>query len=240
MAKMSDHPTVKKMKDPGNNKHRPADAVLDHDWLRDLVLNAGADDVGFVSIDRAEVTDQREELEQIFRGVRTLISIVVKMNREPIRSPMRSVANGEFHHQGDIVNEISHKVVAVLEAQGYRAMNPPMAFPMEVNRFPGKMWVVSHKPIAEAAGLGKMGIHRNVIHPQFGNFILLGTILLGHDVTRDSTPIDYNPCFECKLCVAACPVGAISTDGWFDFNACYTHNYREFLGGFVDWTKYAD
>jgi Fe-S-cluster-containing hydrogenase component 2 len=42
---------------------------------------------------------------------------------------------------------------------------------------------------------------------------------------------------ECKLCVAACPTGAISSDGHFDFSACYTHNYREFLGGFTDWVE---
>jgi len=47
----------------------------------------------------------------------------------------------------------------------------------------------------------------------------------------------YNPCLECKLCVAACPTGAISADGYFDFSACYTHNYREFMGGFTDWVE---
>jgi hypothetical protein len=51
------------------------------------------------------------------------------------------------------------------------AINPPMGFPMETDRWPEKMWVVSHKPVAVAAGLGMMGIHRNVIHPKFGNFI---------------------------------------------------------------------
>jgi ferredoxin len=53
----------------------------------------------------------------------------------------------------------------------------------------------------------------------------------------ESKPVDYNPCLECKLCVAACPVGAIGSDGHFDFSACYTHNYREFMGGFVDWVE---
>jgi ferredoxin len=42
---------------------------------------------------------------------------------------------------------------------------------------------------------------------------------------------------ECKLCVAACPVGAIKKDGEFDFFACSTHNYREFMGGFTDWAQ---
>jgi ferredoxin len=159
------------------------------------------------------------------------------MNREPIRSPARSVANLEFHHAGDEVNVIARKIVAALEGRGVRALNPAMGFPMEMDRFPGKVWVVSHKPVAVAAGLGQMGIHRNVIHPKFGSFILLGTILLDAEVTAYDRPIDYNPCVECKLCVSACPVGAIEPDGYFNFSACYTHNYREFMGGFTDWVE---
>jgi hypothetical protein len=37
--------------------------------------------------------------------------------------------------------------------------------------------------------------------------------------------------------VAACPTGAISPDGHFNFAACYTHNYREFMGGFGEWVE---
>ncbi len=165
------------------------------------------------------------------------MSIVCRMNREPIRTPARSVANLEFHHAGEKVNEVARKVVAALEKQGIRAINPAMGFPMEMDRFPGKMWVVSHKPVAVAAGLGHMGIHRNVIHPEFGSFILLGTVLMDAEATVYDQPLAYNPCLECKLCVAACPTGAISPDGHFNFSACYTHNYREFMGGFTDWVE---
>jgi Fe-S-cluster-containing hydrogenase component 2 len=159
------------------------------------------------------------------------------MNREAIRTPARSVANIEFHHSGDEVNDVARRVVEILEGRGVRALNPAMGFPMEMDQFPGKIWVVSHKPVAVAAGLGMMGIHRNVIHPKFGNFILLGTILLDADVAQAGQPLDYNPCLECRLCVAACPVGAISPEGDFNFSACYTHNYREFMGGFTDWVE---
>jgi Fe-S-cluster-containing hydrogenase component 2/putative sterol carrier protein len=143
----------------------------------------------------------------------------------------------EFHHTGDRVNEVARAIVAALEARGIRAMNPAMGFPMEMDRFPGKIWVVSHKPVAAAAGLGQMGIHRNVIHPKFGSFILLGTILIDAVVSRYDRPLNYNPCLECKLCVAACPTGAIGADGHFNFSACYTHNYREFMGGFTNWVE---
>lgn len=210
---------------------------LSHGMLRKICLEAGADDVGFVSIDRPELADQRADILWAAPFTRTLVSFAGKMNRDPIRSPARSVANLEFHAQGDRMDEIGRRIVSALEAEGIRALNPAMGFPMEADRFPGKMWVVSHKPIAVAAGLGQMGIHRNVIHPRFGNFILLGTVLMEAQLERVDAPIDYNPCLECKLCVAACPVGAISPAGEFNFSSCYTHNYREFMSGFSDWVE---
>src|SRR6059058_4147710 len=235
--KLEDHPTVQRI----HLKTVPAvpskKESLDAGWLKQLVLDAGADDVGFIEIGRPALDDQREDIFQAFPHTKTLISFVVRMNREAIRTPARSVSNNEFHHSGDEVNDIARRVVQTLEDRGIRAMNPAMGFPMEMDRFPGKVWVVSHKPVAVAAGLGMMGIHRNVIHEKFGNFILLGTILVDAEVSETSQPINYNPCLECKLCVAACPVGAISPEGDFNFSSCYTHNYREFMGGFTDWVE---
>ena len=211
---------------------------LDAAWLRQLVLDAGADDVGFVQIDRSEIDDQRDDILKAFPRAKTLISIIVRINREPLRTPARSVANLEFHHAADAVNEIGRKLVRALEDHGIRAINPAMGFPMEMDKFPDqKLWIVSHKPVAVAAGMGKMGIHRLVIHPRFGNFVSLGTIVMDALVSEYDRPIEYNPCLECKLCVAACPVGAIAPNGDFNFSSCYTHNYREFMGGFTDWTE---
>ena len=228
-----DHPTVTKVL----SLPRFERSQLSQTSLRALCLECGADDVGFVSIHRPEVDDQRNEILKVFPRTKTLISLVCKMNREPIKSPARSAANLEFHQATDHLNEVTRSLVAALEQRGYPALNPSAGFPMEMQSFPGKIWYVSHKPIAVAAGLGKMGIHRNVIHPKFGNFILLGTVLTDIELTQDSTEIDYNPCLECKLCVAACPVGAIKSDGAFDAGACMTHNYREFMGGFTEWIE---
>jgi Fe-S-cluster-containing hydrogenase component 2 len=193
--------------------------------------------VAFASVDDPELASEVPHVEQAMPGTRSFISLVVKMNRENVRSTARSVANQEFHRSGEILNETAREITRILEDRRYRALNPSATFPMEMDRFPGRIWVVAHKPVAVAAGLGVMGIHRNVIHPRFGNFILLGTILVDAGISSYGQPLDYSPCLECKLCVAACPVGAIGKDGEFDFFACSTHNYREFMGGFTDWAQ---
>lgn len=233
------HPTVAVMRQKSAQASSDSDSAtaLAAAELRELCLAAGADDVGFVALARPELDDQRAEIVRAFPATKTLLSFVVKMNREPVRNVNRSVSNLEFHHTTDVVNEVAREIVRQLEDRGIRAVNPPSGFPMEMSNFPGKIWVVSHKPVAVAAGLGQMGVHRNVIHPKFGNFIILGTILLDTAVDRESQPIEYNPCLSCKLCVAVCPVGAIKTDGQFDPSACLTHNYREFMGGFTEWVK---
>jgi Fe-S-cluster-containing hydrogenase component 2 len=233
--KLDDHPTVQRIR----SQSQPPEPLspLDAAWLRKLVLDAGADDVGFVPLDRRELDDQRDDILRAFPRAKALVSFVVRMNRAPIRAPARSVANLEFHRAGDHANDVARRVVRALEERGVNALNPAMGFPMEMDNFPDKVWVVSHKPVAVAAGLGRMGIHRSVIHPKFGSFILLGTVLVDAEVSDYSSPLDYNPCVECKLCVAACPVGAISPQGEFNFAACYTHNYREFMGGFTDWVE---
>jgi ferredoxin len=241
-----EHPTVKRFHelnpsalDRGQKHHDSMSAPpLEAEWLRKLCLEAGADDVGFVDLDRAELETERADILRFFPNTKSLISFVLRMNREPIRNPARSVANVEFHHSGDRVNEIAHHIIAELGDRGVRAINPAMGFPMEMDRVGiGKLWLVSHKPVAVAGGLGHMGIHRNVIHPKFGNFVLLGTVLMDAEVTEYQQPLDYNPCLECKLCVSACPVGAIGSDGAFNFSACFTHNYREFYGGFTNWVE---
>ena len=173
MAQLAEHPTVKRFYEQAFSRSEQAQpCILDHAWLRRLALDCGADDAGLVEITRPGLEPQREEILRNYPWTKSLLSLVVRMAREPVRGAPRSVANLEFHRAGHRVNEICAAIVARLEARGVRAVNPSMGFPMEMYQIPGHViWVVSHKPVAVEAGLGHMGIHRNLVHPRFGNFV---------------------------------------------------------------------
>ena len=137
--KLAEHPAVKRFRQREATTAAEDRQTVVADELRQLVLEAGADDVGFVEIQRPALDDQRQDILQAFPRTKTLISYVVRMNREPIRTPARSIANLEFHHTGAEVDEVGHKVVRALSEQGIKALNPAMGFPMEMDNFPGKL-----------------------------------------------------------------------------------------------------
>src|SRR5262249_62086982 len=112
-----------------------------------------------VVVNRPELGQERDDILRFFPQTRALISFVLRMNREPVRNPARSVANVEFHHTGDRINETAHHIVAALGDSGVRAINPAMGFPMEMDRVgAGKLWLLSPQTIPVAAGLPPLGI----------------------------------------------------------------------------------
>src|SRR5690242_990732 len=132
-ARLADHPTVRKVRSRPTRKP----GVIDAAWLRQLCLDAGADDVAFASVENPDLASEREHVESALPGAKTFISLVVRMNRDNVRSPARSVANQEFHRTGEIINEAAHRITRVLQDAGHRALNPSATFPMEMDRFPG-------------------------------------------------------------------------------------------------------
>src|SRR6516165_6824758 len=129
---LEDHPTVRRLAGRSQtvDQPEPAETTLDGAWLRRLALECGADDAGVVDLARPGLDPQREEILRNYPWTRSLLSVVVRMTREPVRGAPRSVANLEFHRSGHRVNEISAAIVARLETLGVRAVNPSMGFPM--------------------------------------------------------------------------------------------------------------
>ncbi len=64
MAQLSEHPSVKRFHERAQASVIPT--TLDAVELRRLCLEAGVDDVGFVSIDQPELAQQRDDILKFF------------------------------------------------------------------------------------------------------------------------------------------------------------------------------
>src|SRR5215470_1431935 len=116
MAQLAEHPTVKRFYEQASTRREQAQpCILDGTWLRRLALDCGADDAGLVEITRPGLEPQREEILRNYPWTNCLLSIVLRMAREPVRGAPRSVANLEFHRAGHRVNEVCAEIVAKLE-----------------------------------------------------------------------------------------------------------------------------
>jgi len=205
--------------------------------LRKICLEAGADDVGFVDIDRPALQKEREGLLRVYPLTRSMISLIKVMNRENIQSPARYVSSDEYHSVGDEFSRLCRDILRRLNKLGIRGVVPTKSWPMDLNRWPGKIWDVSHKILAVEAGLGQMGMNRIVLHPKYGSFIQLNSLLIDAELDEYGQPITENPCLKCRLCAAVCPTGAITKEEPFDFFACSTHCYRDNMIGFQSWIE---
>lgn len=74
---------------------------------------------------------------------------------------------------------------------------------------------------ARLAGLGMMGRHGLLILPPYGTYVFLGTILTDAPLPATERP-PAPGCPNCGRCIAACPGGALSADG-FDIDRCLSH-----------------
>ena len=235
---LDQHPTVVDWRQKtAEGYFKTAPDVLDAQRLKQIAMDAGADDVGLVEAGRPELTADFDDVHQSFPPVKTVMSLVTRLSPENVRCPNRAVSDNEFRLGIEKNTLVARRIVTTLAAEGVRAMSLPAGFPLDLSKWPGKMWPLSFKTLAETAGMGRMGHHRLLIHPRFGSFVALGGVLIDREASAYDRPIDFEPCIKCKLCAAVCPTGAIGQDGRFNFSGCMTHNYRDRMGGFSDFVE---
>src|SRR5690242_17831353 len=199
-----------------------------------------ADDVGIVSIDHPSLAHELKEIRYVYPHARTLIVLIAVSNNASMQSRHVLTANHKLYET--VVRPINwyHRTIRHLKSLGGDGLTTTIGWPQEVSqRWPDKIWPLSHKLVAQAAGLGIIGTSRNFLHPKFGAYCLIDTVVTNlefedREYAESHRVLDWNPCLECNLCVASCPTEAIRADGEFDFMACYNHTYRDSIPGFLD------
>ena len=81
---------------------------------------------------------------------------------------------------------------------------------------------VLEKALAENAGLGWMGKHSLLIHPDVGSWFFLGEIYTNLPLPETSTT-EPNRCGACRACLNQCPTGAIVGDKVIDARRCISY-----------------
>jgi len=79
---------------------------------------------------------------------------------------------------------------------------------------------ISHRVVAQLAGIGSRGISGLLVHPQFGAQVRYTTILTDAPVDTDTPAEPFcSFCKQCGACISMCPAQAIHHDR-FDRDAC--------------------
>jgi epoxyqueuosine reductase len=94
---------------------------------------------------------------------------------------------------------------------------------------------------AARSGVGFYGKNTMLITRRHGSWVVLGTLVT--DVELESTPPLTTDCGECRLCIDACPTGALDEPGTLDARRCLSYwtqapaaiptEYRSALGAQV-------
>lgn len=88
---------------------------------------------------------------------------------------------------------------------------------------------VMDKAWAVRAGVGWMGKHTNVINPEYGSWIFLCEIITNLEFETYNSPIE-DLCGSCRICLDACPTGAIADEYVVDANLCISYQTIENRG----------
>jgi len=125
-----------------------------------------------------------------------------------------------FHHYRQLnffLDRGAFLLASHIQDQGFQALPVPAS---QIIDWKKQTSHVSHKKVAERAGLGWVGRNNLLVHPAWGSRIRLATVLTDMPLEADA-PLERD-CGSCRNCLSVCPAGAIKEDRKdFDHLSCF-------------------
>lgn len=209
-----------------------ADAALLKERVRRAARRLGASVVGFAPVERWRTHDEIPEAyrpQAIWPVARTAIVFGVPMLL-PVLESTPSINYQEMYDTSNrLLDEISYRLAVWLTGQGQASICLPRDGygSLEVlltNPFAS----FSHVYAAKYAGLGTIGMSRNLLVAEWGPRIRLNTVFTAAAFEGDAELAD-ELCNGCGVCAKTCPAGAIGPRdgeviGDLDKDACTRHH----------------
>lgn len=190
--------------------------------VRALAQETGAVLFGIASRERLFDAPPSADPDYLLPSTRSVISFAMPLNRKVIREYLGKrdwLSYGAEHKRiYRKLYTIGERLVDFLKGKGFEARLPEMngvyrleegstSITDQVNTV--KMAPdFSHRYAAVAAGLGRIGWAGNLMTPQFGSAVMLGSVLTSA-VLKATPLLEEDPCDKCKLCTMVCPVEMI-------------------------------
>jgi len=187
--------------------------------IRKFILDLGVDDVGFAAIQDYH-SPASPPLESIFPEGKSII-VMAFAELDNCESENMQIAFAGRLDQGAFARSSTYQIARFLKRK-FRAkvMTVPISYPMEASR--GPIAEVSLRHAAVAAGLGNLGLHSLVIHPDLGSKVIFQAVITDLELESDP-PVKERLCLDCNACLDNCPAKALG-DGKTDALKCLQHS----------------
>ncbi|WP_088225480.1 epoxyqueuosine reductase [Desulfosporosinus sp. FKB] len=182
--------------------------------IKTSALNLGADLVGVASVERFDGAPSGFHPTDIMPETKSVVVIAKKISDQLVCGSLGTAYTNTFQAILRRLDYIASDVAVFVEKMGGKAIPIPADDPYtywdeENHRGMGDL---SHKHAAQAAGLGILGKNSLLITPQYGNRVHLVSVLTDLDLESDPL-VEKELCPQsCRLCLDACPVGAIKEE----------------------------
>ncbi len=200
----------------------------------------GFDDCRFTSAAAHESFKIYQDwIEQGFHGDMTYLEnhLPIKATPESLLKDARSAIVVIKNYKNTSIRQLSgrHKIARYAVGRDYHLtlmekLDQLITFTKEL--LPGCSCYagVDSRPIAERSyalksGVGFLGKNTMVIKPGFGSYFFIGVVFLNHLIEEDS-PLKWD-CGNCRLCLDACPTGALLGDFTMDARRCISYQTIE-------------
>ncbi len=186
------------------------------DKIKQLAQNSGAKVVGIASRERLLDAPPSGNPAYLLQSTRSIISFAIPYNREILKEYFSKRNWRVFgENQKSILKTlyaINDKLVNILHEEGHEALGVdtncvyrPESEAGDITSMTEFVPDFSHQYGAVAAGLGRLGWSGNLLTPDHGAAVLLGTVLTSAPLQPDPL-CEENPCDRCGFCTRVCPV----------------------------------